>query len=82
MYQNDGFLQMKAQYEKELIMQTKFEMERKFILGEADRIINEQKEWREKREADREEEKKVGSDSEDELYGQIRERSSTLEEDP
>ena len=73
---------MKAQYEKELIMQTKFEMERKFILGEADRIINEQKEWREKREADREEEKKAESDSEDELYGQIRERSSTLEEDP
>ena len=62
-------------------MQTKFEMERKYILGDADRIINELKEWKEKREADKEEEKKEESDD-DEFYGQIRERSSTLEEDP
>lgn len=80
MYQNDGFLYMKAQFEKELIMQTKMEMERKYMLDDADRVLKELKEWREKRDALLEEEKKEESEEEEEI-GQIKERGF-IEEDP
>ena len=46
MYQNDGFLQMKSAIENELITITKNEVERKHMLSDCDRFIQELQEER------------------------------------
>jgi hypothetical protein len=50
MYQNDGFLQLKSNIENDIIQQTKQEVERKHMILDCDRILQELKADREKRE--------------------------------
>ena len=49
LYQNDTFLNIKKQYEEDIIDQTKKEMERKEMLKEADSYLDELTNWRKNR---------------------------------
>lgn len=49
-YQNENFLQIRRNIENETIEQTKHEVERKHLIQDADRVLEELSEWKSKRE--------------------------------
>ena len=51
MYQNDEFISIKTQAEKEIIEQARLEVERKALLNEADDAIRDLELWKMQRQA-------------------------------
>lgn len=57
MYQNDSFMALKAQMENEVIENTKQEVERKYMLQDCDRVLEEHNKWKEEQKKRKEAEK-------------------------